>query len=928
MLTAVLLLTLGVCAVAYALGWALGRRAGWIAAAGLLVGAGVLVRAWQGRGAADSVTEVWPWLPSFDVALRLRLDGLSFAFGLIVLIIGAIVVAYSAGYLPRGRHGPFLGLLTFFAVAMMGLILADDLIVLWIMWEFTTICSFLLITQVGPKGKDPGIRTFLVTAAGGLALLGAVCLIRVEFGTTDLHAVLHHPGWAANPGFSALIAVLVAIAAFTKSAQFPFHSWLPDAMVASTPVSAYLHAAAMVKAGIYLALRFSPALAEVPVWNALLITIGLTTALMGALFALQRHDLKELLAYSTVSQLGFLVATIGIGSAYALIGAIVHVLAHATFKSALFMSVGVIDHQCGSRDIRVLNGLHRTMPITSALLTVSAASMAGIPLFFGFVSKEAMFKAMSQLPGPAVFVVATAAVLAASLTFAYSARMVIGVITSAHGRRMADPPGEGGADLLLPVAVVALAGIVLGVAGPIAEPVVNAAAAAVATEPPAADLALWHGLTPALGMTAIVLLTGAVLVVARARIDGLLDRQLIGFRAVDVVEAFRSTAIRFGARTGDVTRSDSPFRHLIPPLVGVAAIGAFGLAFVQMPAPRPGLNQPLDWLLLPVVAVGAALALVARSRIALVTTVGVAGFAVSLWFFVLGAPDVALTQLLVEILTVVVMVLLLSRLPRTFHPSGRPRLIFAAIMGLAVGGTAALSAYALTGRREISAAGAAMLDRAQELTGGTNVVNVILVDFRALDTLGEAIVLGVTGVALIAALDARGLLPLRTNPIVVERSSAIHNPRANAVTLRVSERLLGPVLVVLSVFFYLRGHNAPGGGFIAALIGAAALALIYVAASSNRIGRLRLPYVLFIAAGTVIGVGTGLVGFVEGSFLTPLHAYAGPVHLTTALIFDLGVYLNVIGVVLAAISKLGVDEAAAPPLRFPEPARTRREESR
>jgi len=272
-------ITAVVCVVTLVLGRTLGRRAGWIAAGGLVLAAATLGYGWATRPSEGPVTERIDWLPSLGIGVTLRLDGLSLIFGLIVLLVGAVVLAYTAGYLPRGRHGAFLGLLTFFAAAMTGLVLADDIVVMWVMWEFTTVCSFLLISQSGPKARAPAIRTFLVTAAGGLTLLAAVGLTWARFGTTELSVILAHPDWRDAPGFAAGIAVLVAIAAFTKSAQFPFHAWLPDAMVASTPVSAYLHAAAMVKAGIYLLLRFSTALAEVPVWNILLIAVGLLTAL-------------------------------------------------------------------------------------------------------------------------------------------------------------------------------------------------------------------------------------------------------------------------------------------------------------------------------------------------------------------------------------------------------------------------------------------------------------------------------------------------------------------------------------------------------------------------------------------------------------------------------------------------------------------------
>ncbi|MCJ8504108.1 DUF4040 family protein [Kocuria flava] len=910
----ILLLTGLLAPVAGVLGRAAGRDAGWPVAAGLLALAGALAAVWNDRPDPGGVVQQVPWMPTLGVSLQLRLDGLGLLFGLLVLVVGAVVIAYSARYLGGGSHASFYTLMTFFAAAMLGLVLADDVVLLFVMWEFTTLCSFLLIARSGPHARAPAVRTFLVTFAGGLCLLGAVVVMWVATGTTRLGEILRDDVWSTSPGVTAAVAVLIAVAAFTKSAQFPFHAWLPDAMVAITPVSAYLHAAAMVKAGIYLLLRFSTALHDVPVWNVLLVSVGLFTALMGAVLALQRHDLKELLAYSTVSQLGFLTATIGIGTSYAVVGAVVHVVAHALFKSALFMSLGVIDHQAGTRDIRRLSGLARTMPVTAVVLTLAAVSMAGLPPLFGFVSKETMFKAMAESPAPpaAVWLVGAVAVLAASFTFAYSARMVIGVLP---GRPAQDPPREASAAFLAPVVLVSVAGLALGLAGVAAEPLLGAASAAVAGPGAEPHLGLWHGLAPELYMSLAVFALGGALVVARGRVDRLLDRELSPVTGVGAVEALRNGCDALGERVGDLTRADAPYRHLVPPVAVLVLLTAVGLFTVGVPPLSGDVTAPLDWVLFGVVLVGVLLALGARSRIALVTIVGVVGFAVALWFVELGAADVALTQLLVEILTVVVIVLLLNRLPSTFRRTGRRRSAVAAVVAVLAGASAAVATWALTGRRGLSDAGQYFLAEAKTETGGSNVVNTILVDFRALDTLGELTVLGVAGIAIVVALESRGLLPKLHSPVTEPPGSPISRARDNTMVLRVAERLLGPVVVVLSLFFLLRGHYEPGGGFIAALIGAAGISLVYLSAEDDRVSRLGLPYVRLIGAGVVVAVGVGLLGLVEGSFLRALHADVLGVSVTTALVFDVGVYLAVVGVVLAAISRLGVEEKEPPPLR-------------
>ena len=382
----------------------LGRDAGWPLALVLLASTGlVLAQAPQVLGAGTPIEFAKPWMPEIGVELRLRMDGVGWLFALLVNGVGALILAYSARYFPPGPRLGFYALMTLFALAMTGLVLADDVVLLFVFWELTTVASFLLIGLSGRSGHAPAIRALLTTVVGGLALMTAVILMALRTGTTRLSTILADPVWAEDPAFSSTVAVLVILAAFTKSAQFPFHYWLPDAMAASTPVSAYLHAAAMVKAGVFLLMRFTPALAELPLWNYTLITFGLVTAVVGAVFALQQYDLKKLAAYSTVSQLGLLVAVIGVGTEAALVAAAVHTFAHALFKAALFMTVGVVDHEVGSRDLRELGGLRRALPLTAAAGGVAAVSMAGLPPLLGFASKEEAFGAFLGAPGVAWF---------------------------------------------------------------------------------------------------------------------------------------------------------------------------------------------------------------------------------------------------------------------------------------------------------------------------------------------------------------------------------------------------------------------------------------------------------------------------------------------------------------------------------------------
>ncbi|WP_431778421.1 DUF4040 family protein [Microbacterium aurantiacum] len=896
MLWASLILVGATCAVAAPVARVAGRAAGWWLALPLIAAAGMLATLGSGT--------VWvPWMPTLGVGFGLRLDGLSLLFSLIVLVIGALVLIYSARYLPKGPNASFFVLMTGFAAAMLLLVLADDLVLMFVAWEATTLCSFFLIARSGRDAREPAIRTLLVTAAGGLSLLAAVVVMWVGTGTTRITDVLVSGAWA-QPGFAIPVALLLAGAVFTKSAQFPFQAWLPDSMVAITPVSAYLHAAAMVKAGIYLALLFSPALAGELVWSSLLITSGLITAVFGAVTALRQTDLKALLAYSTISQLGLLVAMIGVGTPEALTAAVVHTVAHALFKAALFMLIGVIDHEAGTRDIRALANLRIRMPITIGALALAAASMAGIPPLLGFVSKESMFAAFIEAPGPVWFPVVLTVVgaLTAVFTFAYSGRIVVGAL---GGRNATRSIPEAPALFWGAPGLLAAAGLVLGVLPFLLDDLVAGAATSAVGSPVDAYLELWHGFNLPLAVSAVVIALGTAMVVGRARVERVTAVLRSPVSGLAVVDATRAGIIRFGGMVGRTTGTTKPALHLGIPvavLIVIAAVGVFTIP--RLPAVVGDPTEPIDWLLLALVAAGTIAAVRARTRIAAVVVTGVVGTSMTVWFFVLGAADVAMTQLLVEILTVCVMVLLLRRLPREFAPSrAKRRRILPAALALGAGAATTLGVWALTGRREMSPAAEFYLSEGETLTGGANIVNTILVDFRAFDTLGELTVLGVAGIAISALLYSRRPTPVRSARLL--RGTPLSDAAHNSVFVRTVARVLVPAIVLLSVVLLVRGHQEPGGGFIAALIGGAGFALLYLAAPSESAARIRWPFLALIGAGIVVGTGTGLLGYFDGSFLRPLSIDILGTKLTTALVFDVGVYLAVVGVVLTALNLLG-----------------------
>ena len=930
MLLTSLLLTLLPVAAAVPISRRLGRDAGWVLALPLLVAAGVLAAAWRGGVEAEH----HPWIPAIGVNLDLRLNGLALVFSMIVLVIGAAILAYSSRYLGRDpavhRHGTFYLLMTAFAASMLLLVLADNLVVLFVAWEFTSFASFFLIGRSGDHARDPAIRTLLVTVGGGLALLAAVATMVATTGTASLSGVLDSGIWQ-DPTLSTVLAVLLAVAAFTKSAQFPFQSWLPDSMVAISPVSAYLHAAAMVKAGVFLLLVFSPVLAGHAVWSALLLISGLTTAVFGAVAAVRRHDLKGLLAYSTMSQLGLLTAVIGIGTPAALTAAIVHTVAHALFKSSLFMLVGVVDHEAGTRDLRVLAGRRVRLPVTGAALTVAALSMAGIPPLLGFVSKEGLLDAALGTPGPAWAgpAVTAAIALASVFTVAYSGRLVLGALglwgpspagapepwESGRGEEVHEAPASFWA---MPV-LAAAAGVVLGLVPHVLDAPVSAAAHAAAGEEHHAHLALWHGVNPALLVSAAVIATGVVLVLLRRPVERIAARAALPFSGLGAVDEARHGLVRLGALVDRASGSVAPRVHLLIP---ACVLGAFALAGVftvdDLPAVVGTPSRWHDWALVVLVGAGVVATIRAKTRISAMVVVGVVGFGVTLWFFTLGAVDVALTQLLVEVLTVCVMVLLLRRLPGRFRDEEAPHRVQAVVAATIAGVAATLGVLAFTGRSEMSEIAHFYLTQTYAQAGGVNVVNVILVDFRALDTLGEMTVLGATGLTVAALLLNRR--PAPPQRAAVDVRSPLAHVRENLVHIRVFGRVFGVVIIALSVLLLLRGHYEPGGGFIAALVAGAGYALLYLAADEDTDRRLRWPYLAFIGGGIALGALTGVAGYLTGKgFLGAAGVKILGYGLSTTLAFDLGVYLAVLGLIVAAFSLLGPERSETEAGAEPDP---------
>jgi multicomponent K+:H+ antiporter subunit A len=872
----------------------------------------------------------WEWIPQLGLNVNFFLDGLGFFFASLILGIGLLIITYARFYLAKeDPMGSFYSYLLLFQGAMVGIVLSDNILLLLIFWELTSLSSFLLIGYWKhlPEGRQGARMALTVTGAGGLSMIAGMLILGNIAGSYDLSVILQHKeAIQASPLYLPAL-ILILGGCFTKSAQFPFHFWLPHAMAAPTPVSAYLHSATMVKAGLFLMARLWPVLAGTDEWFYLVATTGLLTMLIGAWIALFKDDLKGLLAYSTVSHLGLVTFLLGLGSPMAAVAAVFHILNHATFKAALFMNAGIIDHETGTRDIRKLGGLMALMPITGTLAMLAAASMAGLPLLNGFLSKEMMLEEAAHTAwlGQA-WVVPALATLAATFSVAYSFRYIVHVFFGKPAgetpRHPHDPPfGMWGPPALLVVLVVLIGLFPATVAGPL---VATVAGAVIGGPLPDYHLSIWHGLTPALGMSAIAVAVGLSLLAGYLKVRKLWSAGPHP-EAKAMFQATIAGAVSLAQKITHGLHNGSLQRHLAF-AIGTAVVVGFG-AFAAA-SHAPGQRELLPaapvaivvWLLL----VGATFALVAlhRQRLVSLIAIGVIGMVVSLAFVYLSAPDLALTQISVEVVTVILMLLALNFLPKEtpVESSGGRRLrdgLIAALAGIGVGG----AAWAMTTRDAATLSGY-YLEQSVPGGGGTNVVNVILVDFRGFDTFGEIIVLGIAALTIYALLDGatRGAVGRKLAAWVPDQArSADRHP----LMLVVATRVMLPLALMVGAFIFLRGHNVPGGGFIAGLVVAIALIMQYMASGySWAAQRMKIDYHAMIGIGVLIAAATGIISWLaDHPFLTSAFDHfhlpiIGEFELASAMAFDTGVFLTVVGAVMLALANLsrigGLAETPAP----------------
>ncbi len=963
----------------------LGRRA-FLVMALAPASAAAYALAWTGRVmSGDHPTQVTEWVPGLGLELAFRMDTLSWLMLLLVGGVGALVLVYCSAYFSPTAQGlrRFGGVLVAFAGAMVGLVLADDMLLLFVFWELTTVFSYLLIGHYADRkaSRRAAMQAIVVTTAGGLAMLVGVVILGVQGGTFRLSEIIADP-----PTGGAVTAAIVCIlaGAASKSALIPLHFWLPAAMAAPTPVSAYLHAAAMVKAGVYLVARFAPAYSDTTVWRTLVIVLGAGTLLVGGYRALRQYDLKLVLAFGTVSQLGLIILLVGLGTRGAALAGLAMIGAHAMFKASLFLVVGVVDAATGTRDLRRLTGVGKALPWTAVAGGLATASMIGLPPFAGYVAKEAALESLLHGAGPVWVdtVVLWAVVVGSMFTVAYGLRFWWGAFASKphlvrHPARAnehvdlralatrrpvveaEEPPIDPARIHRQPVLLVAPAVVlaVLGLAAALVPHFGQDLLAPYADTYPAGEpghLALWAGFSPALGLTVLVVAVGGVLFWQRARVERFQASLWTGPEA-DVT--YRRVMRKLDDLAADVTaitqRGSLPF--YLGAMLVVLVVGPGIVLFTQNPWPDQlkAWDRPAQLVAVAAICIASVLAARSRRRLKAVILVGIAGYGNAVLFLLHGAPDLALTQVLVETITLVVMVLVLRRLPAYFsnRPLAASRWVRLGI-GLAVGVVMMGFAVVAPLARVATPISVDFPAEAYEFGHGKNIVNVTLVDIRAWDTMGEISVLlaAATGVASLVFLRTRSGEILRASgakPVTTASGSGVWGddadpgaalrrrgvtekdaprmlvwlsagrtlaPQRRSVIFEVVTRVLFHAMIVFALFLLFSGHNAPGGGFAAGLVVGIALIVRYLAGGRYELGEAAPVHPgLLLGTGLFLSAGVGLVAFLLTGNVLGSAAYditlplVGTVHLVTSLFFDLGVFLVVVGLVLDILRTLGAE---------------------
>ncbi|MDD3836727.1 MAG: monovalent cation/H+ antiporter subunit A [Phenylobacterium sp.] len=872
------------------------------------------------------------WAPSLGLEFTLRADGFVWIFLMLICGVGLLVSIYARYYMsPEDPVPRFFSLLLAFAGSMIGLVLSGNVVQLVVFWEMTSLLSFLLIGywHHGAAAREGARTALIVTSAGGLCLLAGLLLLARIVGSYDLDIILRSGAFVrASPLYGPTLA-LILLGAFTKSAQFPFHFWLPQAMAAPTPVSAYLHSATMVKAGVFLLVTLWPVLSGTEAWYWTVSAAGLTTLAVGAFLAIFQNDLKGVLAYSTISHLGLITFLLGLNSPLACVAAIFHIVNHAIFKASLFMAAGAVDHEAGTRDMRRLGGLIRFMPVTTVLATVAAAAMAGVPLLNGFLSKEMFFEETLAARGQGVLdlVPTLIAVAASGFAVIYSLRFIGGVFFGQAPDTMPKRPHEPPVWMVAPIGLLALLCLVVGTlpAKTIGPYLARAAGAVLGPQTPSFKLAVWHGLTPALAMSSLALVVGVAAYI-------LFRRRLLELRAAPLGKLngrviFEQLLGLVADRAPSWVERRFPGDRLQPQLLFVllaalaaATVALSGSAISLHPSALSTIDPAFAalWAIGGACAIGAAMA-AKFHRLAALILLGGAGLVSCVSFVWLSAPDLATTQLLVEVVTTILILLGLRWLPARVPfkeqrdlPT-RLRRARDAVVAVVAGAGMSLLAYGVMMHPVNDSISQFFLSRAYAEGGGRNVVNVILVDFRGFDTFGEITVLGIVALSVFALLrrfrpaeESLGPTPQKLGRDI-DQDPTGDAARGSGVMgyLRVPGliiQMMAPIILLFAVHLFLRGHDLPGGGFSAGLTASVALILLYMARGVRWVeARIIVLPVRWIAVGLLVALATGAGSFVFGyPFLTSYFTYLdfgplGRTPLATALLFDLGVFILVVG---------------------------------
>ncbi|MFY9262758.1 MAG: Na+/H+ antiporter subunit A [Actinomycetaceae bacterium] len=924
--------------------------------------------------AGDFPFENWAWAPQVGLELTFQLDHLSWAMGLIVTGVGALVLVYSARYFSASARGMgrFAGVFVGFAGAMLGLVTTDNTLALYLFWELTTVFSYLLIGHNYGSGasRRAANQAIIVTTAGGLAMLAGIVMFGEMPGGSYRISELVEAAQNGTLGIAPITTdnisswvigvaiVLILLGATTKSALIPVHFWLPGAMAAPTPVSAYLHAAAMVKAGVYLVARLSPAFSDHTAWQVVVLVGGMVTLILGGYRAIKQYDLKLVLAFGTVSQLGLITLMVGYGTPAMLLAGLAMLLAHSLFKSTLFLAVGHVDWATGTRDLRELSGLGKRSPVIAVIAGLAAASMMGLPFTAGFVAKEAALHAL--IGGDTIDTITWIAIaIGSAFTVAYTIRFWWGAFASKPGLEPSVAKDTSGI-MGLPMAILGSLGIIVGLSAATVERVFLPQASKIAGDP--GHLVVWAGVNTAFLVTCLILVVGVGIFVVSLKHAELLHKLTFPIVAERVYRKLISGLESLSGVTTAFTQRGSLPAYLMTIfsfMIGVVLVAITYGRIDTIIAPRLWDSWAQGFVVF-ITALAAILAARARQRMKAILLMGVSGYGVALIYELYGAPDLALTQVLAETMTLVVYILVLRRLPKYF--SNRPlrlsrwgRIALAIAVGLVI----SIVTWLAAGVRKAEPISQFFHDEAYAYGYGKNIVNVTLVDIRAWDTFGESAVVVACAIGISSLLfirDRGGRIDRFRNIAVPQITVAgkvigqkkddadglkwsAANYRKIAQTVKVSSRartwlagseqidyahrsvivevgtrIVFHTIMIVSLFFLFAGHNIPGGGFAGGLLGGIALVLRYLAG-----GRYELGAAMPLNPGHLMGWGMTITGlaaivpvFFGGTILQTvaiqftLPAF-GEVKLATALFFDIGVYVTVLGLILDILRSLGAE---------------------